>query len=139
MPSSVRLSTTRITYSLRTRLSTDHVIVRCLTRGDSPPRLSAELRQWRASLPPLLGAVKPSNLIHTFRRQATALKLSQWHAIIIGYRHFLWNRIIRNNDEMRNLAKESSTECTVAARIALEAVDRMAHDGLLVHAFLWTQ
>jgi hypothetical protein len=101
-------------------------------------RLGAELRQWRASLPPLLGAINPSSLIPSFRRQATALKLSYCHAVMLAHRPFLLRNTFRNNDELRALAKESVLECISAAQSVLDAVDRMARDGRLFHAFWWT-
>ena len=101
-------------------------------------RLGAELRQWKASLPPFLGAVNPSSLIPTFRRQATALKLSYCHAVILAHRPFLLKNARRSNVEMTSLAQDSLTECIAAARSVLEAVDRMAREGRLFHAFWWT-
>lgn len=101
-------------------------------------RLAAELRQWKASLPPFLGAVNPSSLIPTFRRQATALKLSYCHAVILAHRPFLLKNTRRGNTEMHILAKDSHAECLTAARSVLEAVDRMAREGRLFHAFWWT-
>jgi hypothetical protein len=96
------------------------------------------LRQWKASLPPFLGAVNPSSLIPTFRRQATALKLSYCHAVILAHRPFLLKNARHSNAEMDNLAKDSLAECIAAARSVLEAVDRMAREGRLFHAFWWT-
>ncbi|KAH7071537.1 fungal-specific transcription factor domain-containing protein [Paraphoma chrysanthemicola] len=101
-------------------------------------RLGAELRQWRASLPPLLGAINPSSLIASFRRQATALKLSYCHAVMLAHRPFLLKLYSRDSQGMRTLAKQSVAECIMAARSVLEAVDRMAKDGRLFHAFWWT-
>jgi hypothetical protein len=101
-------------------------------------RLGAELRQWRASLPPLLGAVNPNSLIASYRRQATALKLSYYHAVMLAHRPFLLKNAFRNNEDLRALAKESLAECISAAQSVLEAVDRMAQDGRLFHAFWWT-
>jgi hypothetical protein len=101
-------------------------------------RLGAELRQWRASLPPLLGAVNPNSLIASYRRQATALKLSYCHAVMLAHRPFLLKNAFRNNEGLRALAKESLVECISAAQSVLEAVDRMAQDGRLFHAFWWT-
>jgi hypothetical protein len=101
-------------------------------------RLGAELRKWRASLPPLLGAVNPNSLIPSYRRQATALKLSYCHAVMLAHRPFLLKNAVRNNEDLRALAKESLAECISAAQSVLEAVDRMAQDGRLFHAFWWT-
>jgi hypothetical protein len=101
-------------------------------------RLGAELRQWKASLPPFLGAINPSSLIPSFRRQAVALKLSYCHAVMLAHRPFLLKNTFRNSEEMRALAKESLTECISAAQSVLDAVDRMARESRIFHAFWWT-
>ncbi|KAH8712029.1 fungal-specific transcription factor domain-containing protein [Phaeosphaeriaceae sp. PMI808] len=108
------------------------------TRLEASHRLGAELRQWKSALPPFLGAINPSSLITSFRRQATALKLSYCHAVMLAHRPFLLKSSFRNDEEMRMLAKESLTECISAAQSVLEAVDRMACEGRLFHAFWWT-
>lgn len=101
-------------------------------------RLGAELRQWRASLPPFLGAINPSSLIPSFRRQAMALRMSYSHAVMLAHRPFLLKNTVRHSEELRQLARESITECINAAQSVLEAVDRMAREGRLFHAFWWT-
>ena len=101
-------------------------------------RLGKELHQWKAALPPLLGSVNPSSLIHSFRRQAIALRLSYCHAVMLAHRPFLLNNTFRNNDDMRALATESLAECISAAQSVLEMVDRMAREGRMFHAFWWT-
>ncbi|KAL6706231.1 hypothetical protein ACN47E_005966 [Coniothyrium glycines] len=101
-------------------------------------RLGAELRQWRAALPPFLGAVDPSSLIPKFRRQATMLKMSYCHAVMLAHRPFLLKVKTRNSDVTQTLAKESVAECIAAARSVLNAVDRMESEGRLFHAFWWT-
>lgn len=101
-------------------------------------RLGSELRQWRASLPPFLGAINPSSLIPSFRRQAMALRMSYSHAVMLAHRPFLLKNTVRHSDDLRLLARESITECIKAAQSVLEAVDRMAQEGRLFHAFWWT-
>jgi hypothetical protein len=108
------------------------------TRLAASHRLGAELRQWKASLPPFLGAINPSSLIPSFRRQATALKLSYSHAVMLAHRPFLLKNTFRNSEDIRALARESTQECIAAAQSVLEAVDRMAGEGRLFHAFWWT-
>lgn len=100
-------------------------------------RLGDELRQWKASLPPLLGAINPSSLIPSFRRQTTTLKLSYCHAVMLAHRPFLLKNISRDNDGMKDLAKESLDECIAAAQSVLELVDRMARESRMFHAFWW--
>ena len=100
--------------------------------------LGTALREWKSSLPPLLGSVNPSSLIPTFRRQAIALKLSYCHAVMLAHRPFLLKNTSRSDEAMRSLAKDSLTECIAAARSVLDAVDRMAHEGHMFHAFWWT-
>jgi hypothetical protein len=96
------------------------------------------LREWKSSLPPFLGSVNPSSLIPTFRRQSTALQLSYCHAVMLAHRPFLLKNTLRNNDAMRVLAKDSLAECIAAARSVLDAVDRVACEGRMFHAFWWT-
>ncbi|KAF9691111.1 hypothetical protein EKO04_010607 [Ascochyta lentis] len=101
-------------------------------------RLGAELRAWKASLPPFLGAINPSSLIPSFRRQAMALRMSYSHAVMLAHRPFLLKNTVRHSDDLRRLARESITECIKAAQSVLEAVDRMAREGRLFHASWWT-
>lgn len=108
------------------------------TRLAASHRLGAELRSWRSSLPPFLGAISPSSLIPSFRRQAIVLKLSYCHAVMLAHRPFLLKNKMRDNDAMKRLFKEGLIECIAAARTVLEAVDRMAEEGRLFHAFWWT-
>lgn len=101
-------------------------------------RLGGELRQWKASLPPFLGAINPSSLIPSFRRQAMALRMSHSHAVILAHRPFLFKNTVRQSEESRQLARESITECIKAAQSVLETVDRMAREGRMFHVFWWT-
>ena len=57
---------------------------------------------------------------------------------MLAHRPFLLKNTLRNGDDMRDLAKESLAECISAARSVLDAVDRMAREGRLFHAFWWT-
>ena len=57
---------------------------------------------------------------------------------MLAHRPFLLKNTLRNNDDMRNLAKDSLAECISAARSVLDAVDRMAREGRMFHAFWWT-
>ncbi|TQN68819.1 Activator of stress genes 1 [Colletotrichum shisoi] len=95
-------------------------------------RLSEKIHEWRASLPPHLGSIRPSMLIPSFRRQATVLKLAYSHAIMHANRLFL----------LGSPSARSETpvlECIGAARTVLETVDGMAVEGPIFHAFWWTQ
>ncbi|CAG7945895.1 unnamed protein product [Penicillium salamii] len=91
-------------------------------------RLGHALHEWRASLPPHLGTVKPSTLIPNFRRQAIALQLAYSHALIHTNRPFL----------LSEAAPESVTECLSATKASLELVDKMAGDTTLLYSFWWT-
>jgi hypothetical protein len=101
-------------------------------------RLGAQLRQWKTSLPPFLGAINPSSLIPSFRRQAMALRMSYSHAVMLAHRPFLLKNTTRQSEDLRQLARESITECIKAAQSVLEAVDRIAREGRMFHAFWWT-
>lgn len=95
-------------------------------------RLSQELRQWKASLPPHLGSISPSSLIPRFRRQATTLKIAYSHAIMHVNRLFLLGR-------MSTGSETQIREAIIAANTVLETVDEMvAEGGTIFHAFWWT-
>ncbi|KAI1855758.1 hypothetical protein JX265_012203 [Neoarthrinium moseri] len=101
-------------------------------RAAAAQRLSEKLHQWKASLPPHLGSIRPSMLIAGFRRQATVLKLAYSHAIMHANRLFLLGNL---NDNSR----PQIIECIGAAMDVFQAVDRMAAEGPIFHAFWWTQ
>ena len=98
-------------------------------------RATRDLHEWRRSLPPYLGPIRPSTLVPSFRRQATALRLAYSHAIIHANRPFLLGHM---SDGAGASAAESVRECISAARVILETVDGMAGEGTLFHAFWWT-
>ncbi|KAF6792049.1 fungal specific transcription factor domain-containing protein [Colletotrichum sojae] len=98
-------------------------------------RLSEKVHEWRASLPPHLGSIRPSMLIPSFRRQATVLKLAYSHAIMHANRLFLLGSGSSSGGETQT----QTLECTNAARTVLETVDGMASEGPIFHAFWWTQ
>ncbi|KAF2018972.1 hypothetical protein BU24DRAFT_447570 [Aaosphaeria arxii CBS 175.79] len=100
-------------------------------------RLGRELRDWKASLPPLLGSINPSSLIASFRRQSTSMNLSYMQCVMLAHRPFLLKNL-SNRQDTREMANESIRECLAAAQSVLEAVDRLARDGKLFHAFWWT-
>ncbi|PYH67663.1 Zn(II)2Cys6 transcription factor [Aspergillus vadensis CBS 113365] len=91
-------------------------------------RLCHDLHVWWASLPPHLGTVKPSTLISSFRRQAIAMRLAYYHALMHANRPFL----------LSEGAYEEVKECITAARNSLELLNRMAKDSTLFHSFWWT-
>ncbi|KAL8372590.1 hypothetical protein RB595_002096 [Gaeumannomyces hyphopodioides] len=105
-----------------------------------------KLHEWRAALPPLLGAVRPSSLVPSFRRQAVALRLAHAHAIMHATRPFLLlsrGRASRAGEQEslegeHNSRRAMVVECLKAARTALELVDSIAGDESLFHAFWWS-
>ncbi|KAH8891566.1 hypothetical protein GQ53DRAFT_765108 [Thozetella sp. PMI_491] len=102
----------------------------------STQRITQELANWKASLPPLLGLISPSSLVAPFRRQATALRLAHSHAVMHANRPFLLRNIGARHDP--HVCTEQIDACIQAAREALEIVDGIASDGTLFHAFWWT-
>lgn len=100
-------------------------------------RIKSDISEWKAQLPPFLGAISPSSLIQPFRRQATALRLAYSHAIIHATRPFLLGTI-GGNSESSDITNEQISECISSARHVLETVDAIAGDGPLFHAFWWT-
>lgn len=101
-------------------------------------RLGADLRRWRSSLPPFLGSINPNSLILSFRRQATMLKISYCHAVMLAHRPFLLRSSTADDPNTLELKKTCLNECIAAAQSILETVDRMAREGRLFHAFWWT-
>ncbi|KLU90414.1 hypothetical protein MAPG_10268 [Magnaporthiopsis poae ATCC 64411] len=106
-----------------------------------------QLHEWRAALPPLLGAVRPSSLVPSFRRQSVALQLAHTHAIMHATRPFLlsnWGKTSRTGVEGQSTEQHHSSrramvaECLKAAQTALELIDSIAGDESLSHAFWWS-
>jgi hypothetical protein len=107
------------------------------------------LHEWKASLPPHLGIIRPSSLIPSFRRQAIALRLAYAHAVIHANRPFLLGGMRNNSINANSNAADAAggsmqgsidavSECIEAAQAALQTVDMMSSDGTLFYAFWWT-
>ncbi|KAL2136921.1 hypothetical protein VTI74DRAFT_82 [Chaetomium olivicolor] len=94
-------------------------------------RLCERLHSWKASLPPHLGAVRPSSLIPSFRRQCIVLRIAYSHAIMHANRFFLLGNFSRSSELQ-------VAECVMAAKTVLEIVDGLARDSPIFHAFWWT-
>lgn len=99
-------------------------------------RLIQQVHEWRASLPPHLGLIRPSLLIPAYRRQATVLKLAYSHAIMHASRLFILGS--RQPLQQNDSKSPHDQECISAARAVLETVDYMAREGPIFHAFWWT-
>ncbi|KAL4961604.1 Zn(II)2Cys6 transcription factor [Aspergillus stella-maris] len=78
-------------------------------------RMVQELHDWQGSLPAFLGAVKPTTLISSFRREETAFRLAYLRA-----------------DEIRD-------ECPTAARKTLELIGNIAFDPNVIYSLWWMQ
>ncbi|KAF7555145.1 hypothetical protein G7Z17_g2364 [Cylindrodendrum hubeiense] len=121
-------NTSREVYSLKPMTNNERLA--------AAQRFTRQLHEWREELPPYLGTVRPSSLIPSFGRQATALKLAYCHAIMHANRPFLLDH---SGDPSQTAMRECVTECISAAKIALETVDRMFADGtVLFYALWWT-
>lgn len=106
---------------------------------DATLRLGQELETWHANLPPFLSTIKPSTLIRSFRRQAIALKIAYFHAVMHLYRPFLLHHSTSQsypNDG--TLRTDAIRDCILAAQEALRTVDSIAKEGPIFHAFWWT-
>lgn len=101
-------------------------------RVSAAHRLCERLHSWKASLPPHLGAVRPSTLIPSFRRQCIVLRIAYSHAIMHANRFFLLGNFSSRSSEMQ------VAECIRAAKTVLEIVDGLARDSPIFHAFWWT-
>ncbi|KAL4940162.1 hypothetical protein BDV06DRAFT_213694 [Aspergillus oleicola] len=100
-------------------------------------RLLQELRAWHGSLPAYLGAVKPTTLIASFRREASALQIAYLHALIHATRPFLLRDDGTNNPASE--LEEIKAECLSAARKTLELISNMAADRQLIYSHCWMQ
>ncbi|WZH48491.1 Zn2-C6 fungal-type domain-containing protein [Fusarium acuminatum] len=93
-----------------------------------------QLHEWRQALPHHIGTVRPSSLIPTFSRQATALKLAYCHAVMHTTRPFL----LDHSDDCSPALRACVTQCIGAAKLALEIVDGMfSEKSVLFHALWW--
>ncbi|KAG5655113.1 hypothetical protein KAF25_001886 [Fusarium avenaceum] len=93
-----------------------------------------QLHEWRQALPHHVGTVRPSSLIPTFSRQATALKLAYCHAVMHTTRPFL----LDHSDDCSPALRACVTQCIGAAKLALEIVDGMfSEKSVLFHALWW--
>ncbi|KXS94792.1 hypothetical protein AC578_2515 [Pseudocercospora eumusae] len=99
--------------------------------------LNEELEQWRSSLPALLGTVRPSSLVPSFRRQNVALRIAYYHAVMHTNRSSLL-RLTPSETLYSDAYNKSAIQCVHAAMEVLKIVDRMAKEGPLFHAFWWT-
>lgn len=91
-------------------------------------RLNAETAAWRASLPVVLsGAIHPSSLIPTFRRQITVLQLAHAHALV------LINRPSLLLETSQTALKEAQVDACVSA--AKSTLDTILAAGLGKHIF----
>lgn len=70
-------------------------------------------------------------LIPSYRRQATVLKLAHSHAIMHANRLLLLRGSSSGYESQIN-------ECIDAAKSVLQAVDHLAQEGPIFHAFWWT-
>lgn len=95
-------------------------------------RLSRAIHEWKASLPPYLGAIRPSMLITSFRRQSVVLRLAHAHAMMHA------NRLFLLAPPHAEGAATQVAECIGAARAVFDIVDGLAAEGPLFHAFWWT-
>ncbi|KAI9726710.1 MAG: hypothetical protein M1834_008645 [Cirrosporium novae-zelandiae] len=109
-------------------------------------RLTHELKEWRASLPPLLSSIRPSSLIRPFRRQNTVLKLLYAHAIIHANRPFLLSKCsdginFSSNVEIDRKIEEHIRTCVEAAKTVVDTVNHLAelfNQTQLFEAFWFT-
>ncbi|EED19183.1 C6 transcription factor, putative [Talaromyces stipitatus ATCC 10500] len=111
--------------------------IRTEDRVAAAHRLVGELHEWRTSLPPHLGTIKPSTLMPSFRRESSALNLAYHHAVIHANRPFLLGDGNSSNSDAPYV-KDRVAECISAAKVTLELVNNMANDTNLFHSFWWT-
>ncbi|TLD05171.1 uncharacterized protein PgNI_09156 [Pyricularia grisea] len=105
-------------------------------RCDAARRLSQDLRRWKASLPPHLGAIRPSMLGGFYRRQSLVLRFAYCHGVMHANRLFL----LSSSGGTESSNEAAVKECVAAAQSALEAVDGMVGaQSKSIQALWWTQ
>ncbi|KFA46885.1 hypothetical protein S40293_03655 [Stachybotrys chartarum IBT 40293] len=96
-------------------------------------RITRQLQAWRQELPIHLGNIRPSSLIPSFRRQATALKLAHCHAVMHANRPFLLDSGISKAAGLDDCV----LQCLEAAKSALETIDGMLSNKSVPFCVLW--
>jgi len=106
-------------------------------------RRTAELKDWKESLPPFLEPEKvdPSMLIPIFQRQSTVLRLAYAHALILANRQSLLTNFADLSRPESLLPKElqgSIKECINAAMLVVDTVNEFIDQGRMRRAFWFT-
>lgn len=106
-------------------------------------RHTAELKEWKASLPAFLDAsqVDPSILIPTFQRQSTVLRLAYAHALILANRQALLSNFAnlnRRQDASSGELEGGLKECIDAAFLVVDTVNNFLEQGKMYKTFWFT-
>ncbi|PYH44176.1 Zn(II)2Cys6 transcription factor [Aspergillus saccharolyticus JOP 1030-1] len=104
-------------------------------------RLMTKLEEWKAATPPLFNSVRATSLIPPLCRQSQVLQLAYSHAVIHTTRSFLLNDFTDLN-RMPQIPHSSVThyvlKCIAAAEQAMELVDSLAQQRVLIQSFWFT-
>lgn len=96
-------------------------------RLESALRLGKAVDEWRAQLPSLMSAIKPSLLHLTWRRQQNLLQLAHYHAQMLVYRPFL-TAPYPTDREKKQTADLAIRTCIEAARVTLTITVNLARE-----------
>jgi hypothetical protein len=104
---------------------------------------TAELKNWKDSLPPFLEPEKvdPSMLIPIFQRQSTVLRLAYAHALILANRQSLLSNFadLSRPESLRPEELQGSIkECIDAAMLVVDTVNEFIEQGKMRRAFWFT-
>lgn len=104
---------------------------------------TAELKEWKESLPPFLdpSKVDPSILIPIFQRQSTVLSLAYAHAILLANRPSLLSSfadLSRPQDLPDNESGSCIVECIDAAFLIVDTVNGFMESGGMYRTFWFT-
>ncbi|KAF2101647.1 hypothetical protein NA57DRAFT_33659 [Rhizodiscina lignyota] len=109
-------------------------------RVEAIVEFAAQISDWHDRLPPTLsGAIHPSSLIPTFRRQLTVLQLARDHALMFVTRPLLLRNYAKILPEFEASYRHHLSICVKAARDTVELVLYFVREEKLFSAFWYTQ
>ncbi|CAD0111467.1 unnamed protein product, partial [Aureobasidium uvarum] len=108
---------------------------------EAAARRSNEIRDWQSKLTPILsGAIHPSSLIPSFRRQHSILALARLHAIMFVTRPLLLRDPSTELSETEaKRYRDQLRSCIQAAREAIETISGTTRYRVLFPAFWFSQ
>lgn len=104
-------------------------------------RLTSDLENWKASVPPIFKSIRPTSLIPPLCRQSQVLQLAYSHAMIHVTRSFLLNDftdLSRRPRDPHPMVSAHVQKCIGAAEDIMTLVDSLAQQTLFIQSFWFT-